>query len=122
MLPPVTPQAYPLPPEVQALAGTEAGRELGLGLPLPLTGVRLARCYLPWVNLAVTQVPPCGRTCPGDKGLTPSICHGLALLGRACMSRLPWDLRTLGLDLFTPCTSFKKLRWRVLAFLRGLRP
>ena len=85
MLPPVNPTGIPTGAEVQALADTEAGRELELGLPLPLTGVRLARCYLPWVNLAVTQVAPCGRTCPGDKGLTPSICHGLALLGRACM-------------------------------------
>ena len=58
MLPTSNPIGIPTGAEVQALADTEAGRELELGLPLPLTGVRLARCYLPWVNLALTQVPP----------------------------------------------------------------
>ena len=41
--------------ELQVVADSKAGGELELALPLP--GVRLARCYLPWVSLAMTQVP-----------------------------------------------------------------
>ena len=43
---------------------SEVGGELERALPL--TGIRLARCYLPWVNLAITQVPPRGNICQGQ--------------------------------------------------------
>lgn len=107
-----TPIGRPISAGLQVLAGSEAGGEVELGPPL--LGVRLARCHLPWVNLAVTQVPPRGHTCPGNQGVPAALLSAAASLAGKSLHgagslhvRLPWVLRTLGLTLSTLCNTFK---------------
>lgn len=89
------PVGIPIGTELQVVADSAMGGEVELALPLPR--VRLARCYLPWVKLAVTQVPT-HAPCPSvDRGSSAAACPGFALLERACMiladcmSVTPWS-------------------------------